>query len=951
MPQKKQKKHGKGRRDKFYFLAKEQGYRSRAAFKLIQLNKQFEFFESARVCIDLCAAPGGWLQVATRYMPMSSLVMGIDLDPIHPIKGVTTLVGDITTPRVRKEISNFLKTWKADIFLHDGAPNMGQDWAHDAYSQALLVLESCKLACEFLTRGGTFVTKVFRSKDYNALMWVFKQLFNRVEATKPEASRGVSAEIFVVCLDYKAPDSIDPAMFEAGSVFADVEGDAKLPDIFKSTQKRNRTGYADNVGALLYKEAPLASLVDSDEPHILLADVNKFTSDDPESRVYTSHPETSPEILECLADIRVLAKSDLRKLLKWRRKMRKFAGMEDDWKKKPGAPNTKGEGDDDGGEGPSDEVTRVTKLDLKNPDEDLLAAEIAHFKERMKAIEKRKKRKARAQLVKYQQQLTLSMPTGDILQDTNEQRDLFGINSMATGTELNAIIEDGSVPLSTLDEEEVAGIFIPKREKGKGELKREEEAAAARELFGEDAGKFIDDTGRYEETLDHQLERAYIAKREARASSNVRATVGKKIKRVRRLGLSTELYMNLKAEEMGISNDRAAMAKIRPRVDGDIFAEEHAAAAAAGRGDDSSDDDADSSDEDPHSGSESESSDAKFFRQLEARRKERKAQVKDANPLLFDRNSGAASSSAALVFENDIFKGLEVEGDVDAALKAHGVNVVGKKRKRGRGLEDEGGVEEEDGEGGEGGEGGEVEVGGFDEEEYESSTDTGSLELDDSSEGSFDVVKMDPMSFSDSDDKAEYLAMAREMASRKRRESLIDKSYNRRAHNEDNLPAWYEDYLAENDKPNMPVTKEMVAELKALHKAVNARPLKRVAEAKARKKMRVVRKLDKMKRQVAQIMNDTDISESSRAKMIERLYRGGNKAMDKPKRRLIIGKRSTARAGKSMTRSYKMVDRRLRADLRGRGAPETGGARKRKKVLSRAAKRSQKSKSRQRKRR
>lgn len=215
-------------------------------------------------------------------MPIASIKIGIDLDPIPPIKGCITFQCDITTPKCLALIKKELKHFKADLVLNDGAPNVGTNWSVDSYNQIELSLYAMKLATETLRKGGTFVTKVFRSKDYNALMYVANQLFTKVESNKPQSSRNTSAEIFMICQGYKDPDQIDPRLLDPKFALEQVDDDngtsaEKITSLKKLlTEKRNRSGYDDMQGKMLWAECDLIEFLKSTNPHMYLSGFNKF---------------------------------------------------------------------------------------------------------------------------------------------------------------------------------------------------------------------------------------------------------------------------------------------------------------------------------------------------------------------------------------------------------------------------------------------------------------------------------------------------------------------------------------------------------------------------------------------------------------------------------------------------------------------------------------------------
>jgi tRNA (cytidine32/guanosine34-2'-O)-methyltransferase len=253
-------KSSKDKRDAYYRLAKEQGWRARSAFKLLQLDEEFNLFEGVTRVVDLCAAPGSWSQVLSRVLiqgqrvgraawedkrhrellrsksegpalkestgeekPSESLprkdvkIVAIDLQPMSPLEGITCLKADITHPTTIPLLlkaldpdyepgsSSMEASHPVDLVLSDGAPDVTGLHDLDIYVQSQLLWAALNLALCVLKPGGKFVAKIFRGKDVDLLYYQLKIVFESVTVAKPRSSRASSVEAFIVCTNFRPP--------------------------------------------------------------------------------------------------------------------------------------------------------------------------------------------------------------------------------------------------------------------------------------------------------------------------------------------------------------------------------------------------------------------------------------------------------------------------------------------------------------------------------------------------------------------------------------------------------------------------------------------------------------------------------------------------------------------------------------------------------------------------
>lgn len=196
-------------KDFWYKLAKKEGWRTRASFKLMQLDEKFQlFFEGARV-VDLGAAPGGWSQVAVELVGPEGKVVGVDLDRIEPMEGVVFLRGDMTDPQTVGRVMEACGG-VADIVVSDMSPNISGAYATDHARSIHL----CEMALEFagkvLVRDGAFICKVFEGDMFHGFLEKVRAQFGEVRVANPAASRAASSEVYVVAQHFRGPAKYPP---------------------------------------------------------------------------------------------------------------------------------------------------------------------------------------------------------------------------------------------------------------------------------------------------------------------------------------------------------------------------------------------------------------------------------------------------------------------------------------------------------------------------------------------------------------------------------------------------------------------------------------------------------------------------------------------------------------------------------------------------------------------
>ena len=184
--------------DHYVKLAQQKGWRSRSAFKLLELNEKYDLIKPGMIVVDLGAAPGGWCQLAVSLVGARGKVIGLDILPVEPLPEVHIIEGDFTEDEALRELEAVLDGQTVDLVLSDMAPNMSGMAATDQARAMYLAELALEFARGHLKPGGNFVVKLFHGEGFDDYVKEARSLFQTVQARKPKASRPRSREVYLL---------------------------------------------------------------------------------------------------------------------------------------------------------------------------------------------------------------------------------------------------------------------------------------------------------------------------------------------------------------------------------------------------------------------------------------------------------------------------------------------------------------------------------------------------------------------------------------------------------------------------------------------------------------------------------------------------------------------------------------------------------------------------------
>ena len=192
------------KREHYYRLAKKLNYRSRASFKLAQIDEKFHIFREGDAVTDLGAAPGGWLQIAKERVGETGKVVGVDLQKIEPLEGVQTIRGDMLKPETAEKLKELLGG-KADVVISDMSPNISGSYCMDHARSVELCTYALNFARQVLKPKGNLVMKIFEGDMMKGFLNDVRSSFQNVKLHSPKASRDSSSEIYIIAQGYNPP--------------------------------------------------------------------------------------------------------------------------------------------------------------------------------------------------------------------------------------------------------------------------------------------------------------------------------------------------------------------------------------------------------------------------------------------------------------------------------------------------------------------------------------------------------------------------------------------------------------------------------------------------------------------------------------------------------------------------------------------------------------------------